>query len=354
MFRKLSILFAMVLLTTLTATVFSPLHVNAGEKVVLGLYYPPTFQKMTRHVAVEKGFMAKQGLDVKVQAFTSGLAARQAMVAGHVDFGGAGLTETIVSMAKGANTKIIMSVNGLAAYIVAVRDHIKSHKDLEGKRFAISRLGAISHTFAEMYLEKYGVDTKKVKWTPVGGISARASAIVAGNVDGCLTNYGIFLRIKEEPGIKKLGFCADVLPPTPLGVISTSTKIIEKRPELVQKFVNGMLNGVRYCHTPEGKKDYMELAKKYDKTLTRERFESQYKFFLFSHPDYENPNGGVVPRIFQMAMGQLIKSGKLKKYIPLHSLFESRFVNQYLAENGWYNKRANKTTYLTDLIINKY
>ncbi|SCY06175.1 ABC transporter substrate-binding protein [Desulfoluna spongiiphila] len=93
-------------------------------------------------IAVEKGFFADQGLDVKPLRFNNGPACAEALYSGSADFGTMGDTTAIISASRSENLTIIAShCTGEHRHRLIVRDGspYKTLADLSGKRVGIKK-----------------------------------------------------------------------------------------------------------------------------------------------------------------------------------------------------------------------
>ena len=194
----------------------------------------------------------------------------------------------------GSPAKTVYSVNADNTYVIVTRDTISKVDDLRGKKWAITQMGAISQTYAALWLSKNGQPANSVDWIPIGGTSARARAVLANQVDATLLTAGEWFRIREQKGVRLLATVSDSVPPLPLNLCVVSTKMINERPAVVQGFVNGMLNAVRHARTPEGQQAYIKVARQVDPTgYTDKQYEELYDFYFGpkGNPLAVDPNG---------------------------------------------------------------
>lgn len=306
---------------------------------------PPIFEYVYLNYAIDAGFLKKEGIDGKFVGFTSGLTTTQALAGGSVDAACDGFTGTVSAIAKGSAAKVVYAVNSDNTYVVVSRDTITKPADLKGKKWAITQMGAISQTYAALWLDKNGLGNGSVDWIPIGGTSARARALVANQVDVTLLTVGEWLRIQNQKGVKLMAKLADSLPPLPLNLCAVSTKMIYDHPDVVQKVVNGILNAVRAARTPEGRAEYIKIAGKVDPTkYTDEQYNQLFDFYLGEkgNPLAIDPNGGLYPEVYVANMKTMVADKQINAVLPLEKLWDPRFVNQYLGDHGWYNTRTGK------------
>jgi len=306
---------------------------------------PPIFEYVYINYAIDGGFLKKEGLDAKFVGFTSGLTTTQALAGGSVDAACDGFTGTVAAIAKGSPAKVVYAVNSDNTYVVVSRDTITKPADLPGKKWAITQMGAISQTYAALWLSKNGLPDGTVDWIPIGGTSARARAVIANQVDVTLLTVGEWVRIREQKGVRLLATISDTVPPLPLNLCAVSAKLINEHPDVVQKLVNGILNAVREARTPEGRKQYIKIAREIDPTgYTDKQYDELYNYYFGEkgNPLAVDPNGGLYPEIYVSNMKSMVAAKGLNAALPLVTLWDPRFVNQYLGEHGWYDVTTRK------------
>jgi ABC-type nitrate/sulfonate/bicarbonate transport system substrate-binding protein len=306
---------------------------------------PPIFEYVYINYAIEGGFLKKEGLDAKFVGFTSGLTTTQALAGGSVDAACDGFTGTVAAIAKGSPAKVVYAVNSDNTYVVISRDTITKPADLRGKKWAITQMGAISQTYAALWLSKNGLPDGTVDWIPIGGTSARARAVIANQVDVTLLTVGEWLRIREQKGVRLLATISDTVPPLPLNLCAVSAKLVSEHPDVVQKFVNGILNAVRAARTPEGRKLYVKIAREIDPTgYTDKQYDELYDYYFGEKGNSLaiDPNGGLYPEIYVSNIKSMVAGKSLDAALPLATLWDPRFVNQYLGEYGWYDVTTRK------------
>jgi NitT/TauT family transport system substrate-binding protein len=320
----------------------------------IGMQLPPLFEYLYVHFAVESGLLRNEGIEAKIVGFTAGLTATQAVAGGSLDAACDGFTSSVSAIARGSPARTVYSVNADNSYVIITRDAITKPEDLRGKRWAITQMGAISQTYAALWLGKKGLPDGSVDWIPIGGTAARARAVIAGQVDAALITAGEWIRVEQQKGIHVLATLSDSVPPLPLEICVVTTKMINERPGVVQGFINAMLNAARQARTPEGKATYIKIARQADPSgFTDQQYEQLYDFYFGpkSNPLVMDPNGGMYPEIYVSNMKSMVEEKTLDAVMPLDKLVDVRFVDQYLGNNGWYDVTTRKGgNYLRDLL----
>ena len=269
------------MLAVLGVSMLAPASAQQLQPFRIGSQTPPIFEYMYINYAIEGGFLRKEGIDAKFVGFTAGLTTTQALAGGSLDAACDGLTGTLSAIERGSPAKVVYSVNADNTYVIVARDNISKAEDLRGKKWAITQMGAISQTYAALWLSKNGLPEGSVDWIPIGGTAARARAVLANQVDVTLLTAGEWMRIKEQKGVRLLATVSESVPPLPLNLCVVTAKLINERPAVVQGFVTGMLNAVRHARTPEGKQEYIKLARQVDPAgYTDKQYEELYDFYF--------------------------------------------------------------------------
>lgn len=202
------------------------------------------------YVAAEKGFYAKRGLNVTIQASTGSADTVRTIGAGGADFGFADIGTVIVAKSRGTPVQVA----GQFGYVPATvmwRDEgvIKSIKDLPGKSWAISP-GQAQWFLMPAYCRINKIDFKSIKIQetappiqPAAMVTKKADFIVMYRA----SNDEITEQAAAKVGVKlSRVFMKD----TGLDIYGTGLIVkdedVKKRPDFVRAYVEGTLEGLRY------------------------------------------------------------------------------------------------------------
>jgi ABC-type nitrate/sulfonate/bicarbonate transport system substrate-binding protein len=333
----------------------APIAAQTMDQIKIGHQVPPTFETVYRNLALDGGFFAKQRLDVKITGFTAGLTAVQAVVSGSVDFGCESIVSVLAAMRQGADFRILEMVNADNSYVIVARDDVATPADFRTKRWGVSQVGAISQTYSMLWLGHHGIKDNEVAWIPIGGQQARGRALLARQIDATMLTFGDWVRIQNEPGIKLVANLSDAVPPLPFSSCFATRQTVQSKPDIVQRFVNGLMQAVRYARTPEGKGAYLAAHKAQNETSLTDRQRDQfYDFFFKQNALLVDPNGGMYPDVLYKNLRMLVADKTLDVMPALDKVWEPRFVQQFLGEHGWYDVRTGTAGhYLRDLVNRK-
>ncbi len=111
---------------------------------------------------MERGSFAKQGLDLELRQFNTGLEIFQAMVGGSIDMLATGAVVSNFPARGQGKVFLINNVEFATAQLWVREDQIKSFADLKGKRIATTT-GTTAHVFLDTALRANNVDPKDVE-----------------------------------------------------------------------------------------------------------------------------------------------------------------------------------------------
>ena len=152
---------------------------SAGIALMLGFAAAPqaqetkTFQIWTSRdaqqgalpiVTAKQGFFQKEGLNVEVKFVSSGSKIPSGMAGGTIPMAIAAWTNPMAMVANGVPARILAGttdVSGAQQMVVKKDGPIKTPKDLEGKKVALTRIGLIM-SIMERMCKEYGCDVSKI------------------------------------------------------------------------------------------------------------------------------------------------------------------------------------------------
>ncbi|MBI2532409.1 MAG: ABC transporter substrate-binding protein [Deltaproteobacteria bacterium] len=218
---------------------------NIRLDFIIGGKHAPWF------VALEKGFYAKRGLNVTIQASTGSADTVRTIGAGGADFGFADIGTMIVAKSRGAPVQTAAQFGYVPATVMWREDtDIKKLKDLEGKSYAISP-GQAQWYLMPAYCRINKINYKAIKIQETAA-PLQPAALVAKKADFIVMYRGSNDEVAElaaaKQGIKlKRIFMKD----TGLDIYGTGLIVkdddIKKRPEFVRAYVEATLEGLRYA-----------------------------------------------------------------------------------------------------------
>jgi NitT/TauT family transport system substrate-binding protein len=249
------------------------------------------------YVAAERGFFAKENIEVEFLKDTYGADAFPALATGQIDaVGGAFGVELVNAVHRGINIRI---AGGQSSYVkdfgsgfLMVRKElidnarVKSFADLKGLRVAlVEPRPNVTDYFASRYLKQGGLTLNDVTPTPIP-FANMITALRTGGVDvahvseplaSIITGIGAAVKFKPVTDYAPDGFT--------VAVLHFGPSLLEKRPGVGERLIAGLMQGARHymnaLKTPEGKAEMAQILMKY--TPVRDR--AVYDRIVWSQAD---------------------------------------------------------------------
>lgn len=218
------------------------------------------------YVAVTKGYFAAEGLDAELIPFDAGQPVAVATVSGDIDFGTAGVTSALYTLAAEGALKIIagstQDLPGFPAAGVVVSNQayaagLTSLAQLGGHSTALTQIGSTYHYAFAIVAEKYGVDMKTVRTLPLQSLANAAAAVIGGQADSALLTANQIAPILTRDQAKLLAWVGEEVP-WQVAVMWTSTKTANERHDTVERFLRAVRHGAHDVYAaylgPDGKR----------------------------------------------------------------------------------------------------
>jgi len=232
---------------------------SSGDKVT----YLTSFGNLGRdayiHAAVHKNYFEEAGIEVDVQYGQAGDYNHNQLLAGRAQFASIDAAGAIIRAGKAKkpadrDLRIVgvvhqLTLNSLATF---ADKGFTSPRELAGKTLG-AVVGAAPRALFPAFAKLAGLDEKTIKWTDATTQNS-GSLLATNRVEGLVT------QLPTKPGLEKLArgrevrmfpyseYLSDLYGIT----IMTHKNVIEKDPDLVRRFNQAIMRGVRYgVNNPE-------------------------------------------------------------------------------------------------------
>jgi ABC-type nitrate/sulfonate/bicarbonate transport system substrate-binding protein len=216
------------------------------------------------HVVAESGAWQKHGLEVDYDRHISSGDAHRMVPTGEVEFVGGNHVSTYAHRARGDSWVYLgQTVNQINHQLIVRPDSgINGLADLQGRK--VGTRGAHPSLNDWLYLKQHGLDVDRddielVKQTKLKAGSMDAvdqgqkekapplwQQVRDGDTDACLLGPPASLFAKAA-GLKVIDI--DPLPMIQFTTVSSSLGFVEKHPDIVERFLKGLLEGIAYFKT---------------------------------------------------------------------------------------------------------
>ena len=230
---------------------------HGADKITLSSTNPTAFE-IDHVVAKEKGFFAKENLDVEVNYMTPDLVVK-ALIAGTVDIARSGSHFGLIAAARGAEIKIIGGSNYGYPYQVIGNPQFKSLNDLKGQKIAGASLASITTTIFKDVMQRRGIPPTAYTLLFVGGSPERFQAVASGQVAASLAEAPPFNFKSIEAGRKVLLNYSDEIKNLQYTAFFASNKALAQNRSPFTRFIRAIGQGMRWVNDPANEKAAIEL-----------------------------------------------------------------------------------------------
>ena len=233
------------------ALLIGSLGSSVEAKSVTFAYQTPTLSGTLPLVAaVELGFFAAEGLEVKPVFVRGGPTAMAAVISGDVDYTLVAGIPAVRAIAQGGPVVIAGGYQPYVDYTLLGAKGIANVNDLKGKVVGVTGAGGIAEFAAVEGLARKGLirDRDYKILYGVGNSPARVQALEAGRIQAAPFSFTERMEL-EHRGFPVLFDIGKVMPKFPFVVIVTSRRKAETDPEGITAILRGMKRTVDSIRT---------------------------------------------------------------------------------------------------------
>jgi NitT/TauT family transport system substrate-binding protein len=224
---------------------------RALDKVQVGTAVWPIWAFLPVQVGIDEGIWPHYGIDPEIVNMGSGAKLIEALTAGSVGFGLSSGVEMAFA-AKGAPIRAVAAFAGeprTVTVIVTADSPIKTPADLKGKSVVMPGIGSVSQWLVWQMSIAQGWGKDGVKIVSGGSLSGCIAIIKSHQADAAIGPPELGYAL-EEKGDGRVAFGLERYARHFLAhVVYARTDLIEKNPDLVQRFLDGFFASIRYVKT---------------------------------------------------------------------------------------------------------
>jgi NitT/TauT family transport system substrate-binding protein len=295
----------------------------------------PALPEATLWLARELGFYQKEGLDVDITEVNATPSLITALRAGEIDVGDINSEDVIrLTASKDLEMRTINSASGRNFFMIVGKDTLGSVLELQGKSFAIARVGSQDHTLSARVMAAKGLPSDAVNYVAVGAPNVRAQALVAGQIDATTMSLGTWVTVQNQKNIKVLVNVDDYFNALPLANKgnAVTTKVLTEKPEALRRFTAALINTSRYL--AQNKAAWADAMVKLRPDIARSDLEYLWDQFGASWA----VNGQLNMNAYQASTDFLYETGAFNDVpkIDARDWADTQFVDSVLKEIGVY------------------
>jgi len=284
-------------------------------------YAAPSVDNVLIAVADKEGLFEKYGLKAELIGMRGGVQVMQGLVAGSIDFGQAGVPETVQAAVSGMDAVIIAGLIPRIHYLLVARPEISKPADLVGKKIAVASLTGTVTIVTRRALAALGVPPSRTTFLVAGPPQDRVMAVASGNMDATIVAPESIAAVKKA-GLKVLKDLSEIPDPMQLTVLTATRKTIRERRDLTKAFLAAIRDSIRFYREREN--ESIKIIEAFTGVTDPEALKSGYRFHknLFPLPPYPSKEG------IQTVINQLADDDSKFKTVVADNFFDSSLLEE--------------------------
>jgi NitT/TauT family transport system substrate-binding protein len=234
---------------------------DATDTLRVRLDWSPWGDQVPFHLAVKKGWYAKQGLNVQLEDGNGSVSTVQIVGNGDYDLGHASLATMAIARSKGLQVKAVAGFirQNDIGLMIGKDTGVNSPKDLKGKKLTFTA-GSLETPFLDRFISAGGLTRDDLELTNVDAAN-KGTLYMSGRVDGAFSSAPFMQPIfdRQRP-TKTIKFSDYGLEFPSFGLFATEATIAAKRDQ-IRKFASVTAGAWQYIlngHEAEGVQAIME------------------------------------------------------------------------------------------------
>jgi NitT/TauT family transport system substrate-binding protein len=234
---------------------------DAADTLRVRLDWTPWGDQVPFHLAIKKGWYAKQGLDVQLEDGNGSVSTVQIVGNGDYDIGHASLATMAIARSKGLQVKAVAGFirQNDIGLMIGKDTGVNSPKDLKGKKLTFTA-GSLETPFLDRFVSAGGLTRDDLELTNVDAAN-KGTLYMSGRVDGAFSSAPFMQPIfdRQRP-TKTIKFSDYGLEFPSFGLFATEATIAAKRDQ-IRKFASVTAGAWQYIlngHEAEGVQAIME------------------------------------------------------------------------------------------------
>jgi NitT/TauT family transport system substrate-binding protein len=224
-------------------------------------------------VALDRGFLRDQGLDVEIRSSTGGSADVRNLMAGDLAYVESAVPPVATATRQGAELRMVadnVRSFGSTFWFAKATSPVNSVRDLKGRTLSYSNPQSATHMLAVMLVNKLGLARGDVRLLAGGGMGPQLTLLESGAVDVVTAGNQIF-HAAPAGKYKLIGRVAEELPTITNVVGVTTTKAIREQPDVIRRLIAGRRQAVAFIRSNTAEAiDSMARVARWDREVTRQ------------------------------------------------------------------------------------
>ncbi len=281
------------------------------------------------YIAQRKGFLTREGIDLKVTKLPGLHTMVEAVDKNDVDLSHTATPFLLQAVLKGSDVVAVVGGPANTVHSLIVKPEIKTFADLKGKVIGLSTPQDTLSIAMRMLLAKHGLNERDYQVQEMQGSPIRLDCMVKGACSAAPLSQPVDL-VSVQKGFRKLGDSLEVMPVLQFNVIAARRAWAEAHKDTVVHFTRAFADAYRFMRDPAHREEVVQIMVE---TLGISAPIAHQLLALYFEPDR-----GVMPKQAEISFPGVTKViellgevGELKAPLPP----AERFIDlQYLKAAG--------------------
>jgi len=207
-------------------------------------------------IGVEVGIFKKHGFDeVKIVALPGDARMQQAFASNSIEFG-LGSGPSMAFGARGAPVRAVAAFGNEPRNIsigVLYDSPIKSVDALKGKKVSATTAGSLTEWLPKRLAMAKGWGHEGITVVPLGTADSAFAALKTGQIDATVSALEFVLLMESRKEMRPIYVFSDLVRDFHTHVIFARIDLVEKNPDMVQRFVNAWFDNIRFIKANKAK-----------------------------------------------------------------------------------------------------
>jgi ABC-type nitrate/sulfonate/bicarbonate transport system substrate-binding protein len=268
----------------------------------------------------------RTGIEFRIRELGGVANAVVALVRGDVQLATMPYATAVRAADEGAHLHVVLGANMTSELVLVGRGDIRSGAGLRGRRVAVEALDVDGEALVRRALARGGVPLSEVTLTALGKSAARADALASGRVDAAVLEEVDYVRLRvrgKRPNV--LARFRDLRPRSTETVWVVSQVYERTHRALLQRVVDGLLDGYGFLYLPAGRRTWLARAQRSvlddDGPVVAEQMYAFYRRVRF-WPLRDEP---VTPAQHLRTVRSWIETHQLDGVVPYRRVWDASF-----------------------------
>lgn len=225
-----------------------PWQKQSGPREQVTIAYSTASNAILMYVALAKGYLAEEGLEVTAQPYAFGKMALNSLLAGKADLATVASTPVMFAIMDGKNITTLASIQTSSrneAIVTRQERGISQPNDLKGKKIGVT-LGTTADFFLDSFLVVNEIGREQVEIIDMKP-EEMADALGKGRVDAVSAFNPTLKQLEKGLGSKGVSFFGEEFY-TEIFCLAADREYVKQHPEAIKKVLRALIKAETFVH----------------------------------------------------------------------------------------------------------